>query len=128
MRIWNHDGGEVQSCGNASRCVVALTGAESLETGGGLVTGAAEGSDVEVGIGTPKFAWDEIPLSYPMDTAAVPMGWGPLEKPMALSVGNPHVVFFVPTRRRRPDRDRTLDRARAGLPRAHQRQRRCDLR
>ena len=25
MRIWNHDGGEVQSCGNASRCVVALT-------------------------------------------------------------------------------------------------------
>ena len=21
MRIWNHDGGEVESCGNASRCV-----------------------------------------------------------------------------------------------------------
>jgi diaminopimelate epimerase len=30
-----------------------------------------------------------------MDTAAVPLGWGPLEKPMALSVGNPHLVFFV---------------------------------
>ena len=44
MRIWNHDGGEVESCGNASRCVVALTGASSIETGGGVVTGAAHGS------------------------------------------------------------------------------------
>ena len=26
MRIWNRDGEEVESCGNASRCVVALTG------------------------------------------------------------------------------------------------------
>ena len=94
MRIWNHDGGEVQSCGNASRCVVALTGAKTLETGGGIVEGSNEGGTVEVSLGEPKFAWDEVPLTYPMDTAAVPMGWGPLEKPMALSVGNPHLVFF----------------------------------
>ncbi|MEO7240268.1 MAG: diaminopimelate epimerase [Sphingomicrobium sp.] len=96
MRIWNHDGGEVQSCGNASRCVVALTGAKTIETGGGVITGAADGSEIEVSIGEPKFGWDEVPVTYPMDTAAVPMGWGPLEKPMALSVGNPHLVFFVP--------------------------------
>ena len=96
MRIWNHDGGEVQSCGNASRCVVALTGAKSMETGGGIVQGSGEGEDVEVKLPAPKFGWDDIPLSYPMDTAALPMGWGPLEKPMAVSVGNPHVVFFVP--------------------------------
>ncbi len=37
-----------------------------------------------------------MPVNYPMDTKAIPMGWGPLEKPMALSVGNPHLVFFVP--------------------------------
>src|SRR6187551_2939421 len=96
MRIWNHDGGEVQSCGNASRCVVALTGAKSMETGGGIVHGSGEGEDVEVQLPAPKFGWDDIPLSYPMDTAALPMGWGPLEKPMAVNVGNPHVVFFVP--------------------------------
>jgi diaminopimelate epimerase len=96
MRIWNHDGGEVQSCGNASRCVVALTGAATIETAGGIVAGSGEGSDIEVGIGEPRFAWDEVPISYPMDTAEVPMGWGPLQKPMALSVGNPHLVFFVP--------------------------------
>ncbi len=94
MRIWNGDGGEVQSCGNASRCVVALTGATSLETGGGVVCGSVGDGTVEVSLGLPRFGWDEVPLSYPMDTAAVPMGWGPLEKPMALSVGNPHLVFF----------------------------------
>ena len=95
MRIWNHDGGEVQSCGNASRCVVALTGAGTIETGGGIVAGKGDGDEIEVSIGEPRFAWDEVPVSYPMDTAAVPMAWGPLEKPMALSVGNPHLVFFV---------------------------------
>ncbi|MGI8611022.1 MAG: diaminopimelate epimerase [Sphingomicrobium sp.] len=95
MRIWNHDGGEVESCGNASRCVVALTGAKSIETGGGVVGGAMDGTAVEVAIGEPRFGWDEVPLAYAMDTAALPMAWGELAKPMALSVGNPHLVFFV---------------------------------
>ena len=95
MRIWNHDGGEVESCGNASRCVVALTGAKTIETGGGLVVGAADGKELEVTIAEPRFGWDEVPLAYAMDTAALPMAWGELEKPMALSVGNPHLVFFV---------------------------------
>ena len=60
MRIWNHDGGEVQSCGNASRCVVALTGAKSLETGGGIVEGGTFGAEVEVSLPPPHFAWDEV--------------------------------------------------------------------
>jgi diaminopimelate epimerase len=95
MRIWNHDGGEVESCGNASRCVVALTGAKTIETSGGIVEGKADGDQIEVSLPPPSFAWDDIPLAYPMDTAALPMAWGPLEHPMALSVGNPHLVFFV---------------------------------
>ena len=95
MRIWNHDGGEVESCGNASRCVVSLTGAATIETGGGIVTGTADGDAIEVTLPPPSFDWDDIPLAYPMDTAHVPMAWGPLEHPMALSVGNPHLVFFV---------------------------------
>ena len=95
MRIWNHDGGEVESCGNASRCVVALTGANSIETGGGIVAGKSAGDEVEVSLPAPKFGWADIPLAYPMDTAPVPLGWGPLDRPMAVNVGNPHVVFFV---------------------------------
>lgn len=95
MRIWNHDGGEVESCGNASRCVVALTGAKTLETGGGIVEGKEEGTEVEVTLPPPSFGWQDIPLAYPMDTAPMPMGWGPLDNPWAVNVGNPHVVFFV---------------------------------
>ena len=37
MRIWNHDGGEVESCGNATRCVIHLTGATSIDSDGGLL-------------------------------------------------------------------------------------------
>ncbi len=99
MRIWNSDGGEVESCGNASRCVVALTGAKRIETGGGVITGAADGSDIEVAIAEPRFGWQDIPLAYAMDTAELPLAWGWMEKPMALNVGNPHVVFFVPDAR-----------------------------
>jgi diaminopimelate epimerase len=102
MRIWNSDGGEVESCGNASRCVVQLTGASTVETAGGLLEGEQMGGEVEVSIGEPRFAWDEIPLAYPMDTAALPMAWDGLEHPQALNVGNPHLVFFVPDAREVP--------------------------
>src|SRR6476620_8128504 len=94
MRIWNSDGGEVESCGNATRCVVQLTGAKRIETAGGLLEGQEVGAEVEVSIGEPKFDWDEIPLAYAMDTAALPMAWEELARPMALNVGNPHLVFF----------------------------------
>ena len=96
MRIWNSDGGEVESCGNATRCVVQLTGATRIDSDGGLLEGADLGAEVEVSMGEPRFGWDEIPLAYAMDTAALPMAWDGLEHPMALNVGNPHVVFFVP--------------------------------
>lgn len=99
MRIWNSDGGEVQSCGNATRCVVQLTGARRIDSDGGLLQGEDLGAEVEVSLPEPRFSWDEIPLAYPMDTAALPMAWDGLEQPFAVNVGNPHVVFFVPDAR-----------------------------
>ena len=95
MRIWNPDGGEVESCGNATRCVVQLTGARRIDSGGGMLEGEDLGAEVEVSIGEPRFGWDEIPLAYPLDTNPLPMAWGELIRPMALNVGNPHLVFFV---------------------------------
>jgi diaminopimelate epimerase len=102
MRIWNSDGGEVESCGNATRCVVQLTGARTIETAGGLLEGEGQGGEVEVAIGEPRFGWQEIPLAYPMDTAALPMAWDGLEQPFAVNVGNPHLVFFVADAREVP--------------------------
>ncbi len=95
MRIWNHDGGEVESCGNAARCVVALTGAETIATPAGVIEGSSKGSDVEVTIRDPRFGWAEIPISYAMDTTSLPLAWGELKNGFAVNVGNPHVVFFV---------------------------------
>jgi diaminopimelate epimerase len=95
MRIWNSDGGEVESCGNATRCVILLTGVQTIESDGGILEGENLGVEVEVSLGEPRFGWDEVPLAYPMDTNALPMAWDRLEHPQALSVGNPHVVFFV---------------------------------
>lgn len=95
MRIWNSDGSEVESCGNATRCVIQLTGATSIDTSGGLLEGKDLGAEIEVSIGEPRFGWDEIPLAYPLDTNPLPMAWEAMIRPMALNVGNPHVVFFV---------------------------------
>lgn len=93
MRIWNADGGEVEACGNATRCVVQLEGGRAtVETRGGILSGGRDGIDM----GAPRFGWDEIPLAYPMDTAAMPVGWEELQEPAAVNVGNPHVIFFVP--------------------------------
>jgi diaminopimelate epimerase len=46
-------------------------------------------------MGAPRFDWDAIPLAFAMDTAAMPLAWEELAAPMAVNVGNPHVVFFV---------------------------------
>lgn len=96
MRIWNSDGGEVESCGNAARCVALLLGGEArIETAGGILAASANGETATIDMGAPRFGWDEIPLAWAMDTAAMPVGWEELREPFAVNVGNPHVVFFV---------------------------------
>ena len=102
MRIWNSDGGEVESCGNATRCVVQLTGAKRIDSDGGPLEGLDLGAEVEVMLAGPKFGWDEIPLAYAMDTNPLPMAWEELARPVAVNVGNPHLVFFVPDAREVP--------------------------
>lgn len=101
MRIFNPDGSEAGACGNATRCVAhILGGAATIETRGGLLTAAASADGVTIDMGAPRFGWADIPLAYAMDTADMPVGWSlggtELERPSAVSMGNPHVVFFVP--------------------------------
>lgn len=97
MRIFNADGGEVEACGNASRCVALLLGGRSsIETLGGVIRGEAAADGARVDMGEPRFGWEQIPLAYAMDTSTMPVGWEELERPVAVNVGNPHVIFFVP--------------------------------
>lgn len=95
MRIFNADGGEVEQCGNALRCVAQLTAAERIETAGGLVEAASSRAGISIDMGAPRFGWEDIPLAYALDTAALPLGWDALEQGAAVNVGNPHIIFFV---------------------------------
>ena len=104
MRIHNPDGGEAEACGNATRCIANLvmeeTGAEiaRIETVAGLLTGRRQdgGRVVSVDMGAPRLDWRDIPLAKAMDTLALPGSFAGYEKPCAVSMGNPHIVFFVP--------------------------------
>ena len=97
MRIFNHDGSEVEACGNASRAVgMLLGGSQRIETLGGVIASSATTGGASVDMGPARFEWDAIPLAYAMDTLTMPVGWEDLETPAAVNVGNPHVVFFVP--------------------------------
>lgn len=96
MRIFNADGSEVEACGNATRAVGLLHGRPArIETLGGLVQASPAGSGISVEMGKPRFEWDRIPLAYAMDTHAMPVAWEELANPIAVNVGNPHVIFFV---------------------------------
>lgn len=96
MQIFNADGGEVEACGNAARCVAKLIGDETrIETDGGIIIGNATADGAIVDMGTPRFEWQSTPLAYAMDTLSMPVGWEDLQNPAAVNVGNPHVIFFV---------------------------------
>ena len=97
MRIFNADGSEVEACGNATRAVGLLHGREArIETLGGLIEARPDAGGIAVDMGEPRFGWDEIPLAYAMDTLHMPVGWEELDDPVAVNVGNPHAIFFVP--------------------------------
>jgi len=107
MRIFNADGGEVESCGNAARCVAFLLMAEaetdSVEiatTGGPLRCRSAGVDAVTVDMGPPHLDWREIPMAQAVDTASFVLpvpGFdnAALQSAAAVSVGNPHCVLFV---------------------------------
>jgi diaminopimelate epimerase len=107
MRVWNADGGAVETCGNALRCVgwmlMEANGADSvtIDTLGGPAVARRAGPDrITVDMGPPRLGWTEIPLAEEMDTRGIELQIGPIDDPVlhtpgAVSMGNPHVVFFT---------------------------------
>ncbi len=64
--------------------------------------GAVHAGDnlVTVDMGAPRLRWTEIPLAEEMDTRGIELQVGPIDAPLlhtpgCVSMGNPHVVFFV---------------------------------
>ena len=108
IEILNSDGSYAQACGNGMRCVVQALAAETgqklftFETIAGILN-AEEHEDglISVDMGVPRFGWQEIPLAEEFrDTRAIELQIGPIDAPIlhspsAVSMGNPHVVFWV---------------------------------
>ena len=105
MRIYNVDGSLSAACGNGTRCVAYALAREGkdalrLETEAGLVETRREADTVfTVDMGRPRLGWQEIPLARAIeDTRAVtldPPVAGAPSRFSAVSMGNPHAVFFV---------------------------------
>jgi len=108
IRIYNNDGSEAGACGNGMRCVAALVSAETgksslrFSTAGGVIPcWQAENGLFTVDMGAPRLRWDQIPLAEEFaDTRRIELEVGPrgapiLHSPSVVSMGNPHVVFWV---------------------------------
>lgn len=101
MRIYNADGGEVDTCGNATRCIGFLLLNETkkpvvtIETKAGVLEAKAHTKGVTVDMGAPRLGWKDIPLAREVDTLSLPLELGDAKNPVGVSMGNPHAVFFV---------------------------------
>lgn len=101
MRIFNADGGEISTCGNAIRCVADMIMQESkkkkasIETKAGLREAGKVKAGIQVNMGQPTFDWQEIPLSESRNTLHLGLAEGLLMDPVAVNMGNPHAIFFV---------------------------------
>jgi diaminopimelate epimerase len=102
MRIYNADGSEVAACGNGTRCVARLYMDDNnideciIETSADLLQCKRSDNDyVEVDMGEPKFDWQDIPLSEEQDTLSLDIDVYGLQSPVAVNIGNPHMIFFV---------------------------------
>ncbi|MBV1775426.1 diaminopimelate epimerase [Burkholderiaceae bacterium DAT-1] len=104
-RIFNNDGGEVEQCGNGSRCFVRFVHDKGLtrkreicvETAKGLIRPRLEENGmVRVDMGLPRFVPEQIPfiadeaaMYYPLEVG------GQIIEIGTVSMGNPHAVMLV---------------------------------
>ena len=107
MRIFNADGGQIDACGNASRCVAGLLSQEMgrpdvvIETNAGILLASVDGASASVDMGVPRFGWRDIPLAEEFhDTTGIELQVGPIDAPIlhtpsVVNVGNPHAIFWV---------------------------------
>ena len=106
--ILNSDGSKAQACGNGTRCVVQALAAETgkkvftFQTVAGILNAVEhEDGTISVDMGRPVFDWDRIPLAEEFhDTSRIELQIGPIDNPVlhspsAMSMGNPHAVFWV---------------------------------
>ncbi|WP_246589127.1 diaminopimelate epimerase [Desertibacillus haloalkaliphilus] len=114
MRIFNNDGSEAKNCGNGLRCVAKFAYEHGyvnertfkIETLAGLVEATVHTEDgknvdlVTVDMGEPRLKRKDLPMlgDPEAEVIAEPLELdGETLAMTAVSMGNPHVIFFVDT-------------------------------
>lgn len=99
LDFWNSDGSRAGACGNATRCVSdyvmrgAGLAAVRLVTARGELSALRRADGlVSVNMGQPQLDWAEVPLAAATETLHLPLAGDPV----AVGMGNPHCIFFVP--------------------------------
>ncbi|TVP71822.1 MAG: diaminopimelate epimerase [Rhodobacteraceae bacterium] len=98
LDFWNADGTCAGACGNATRCVAARLMAElgrdslRIRTARGLLHAEKRGAQVWVNMGAPILEWQGIPLAHAADLLHLPLPGDPV----AVGMGNPHCIHFLP--------------------------------
>jgi|TARA_B100001964_G_C14203896_1_gene587187 diaminopimelate epimerase len=107
LTFYNSDGNEIKACGNGSRCAAYLLMKEnnikkiSLKTKAGILPAELDNKNlVSINMGQPNFKWKKIPLLKEMDNKnlkikIISIDGKEITGGFSLSVGNPHVIFFV---------------------------------
>ncbi|APV49824.1 diaminopimelate epimerase [Betaproteobacteria bacterium GR16-43] len=104
-RIYNADGGEVEQCGNGSRCFARFVRDEGLTTKSAIRVETASGvivpeilpsGEVRVDMGPPRFEPRDVPFEGPADQVTHSLDVdGDRVAVTVLSMGNPHAVQVV---------------------------------
>ena len=107
LKFFNSDGGEISACGNGSRCAAYFLMKEAksqkmlmFTKAGSLEATLSNNNLVTINMGKPNFEWNRIPLSKKMDNTDLKIKINNIDGKefnggYALSIGNPHVIFFV---------------------------------
>ena len=103
LDMFNADGSVAGACGNGTRCVAELIMAERntdkvvIRTISGDLPAWRTDKDapISVQMGPVHTNWQDIPLTRDLDTLFLDLGLADFGSATALSVGNPHAVFFV---------------------------------
>ena len=106
LKFYNSNGEEIGACGNGSRCIAYMLMKEKsakkiiLKTESRILNAQLSNNIVSLNIGKPIFNWKNIPLINEMDNKNLKIKISNnndevTEGGFALSVGNPHIIFFV---------------------------------
>lgn len=101
MAIYNADGSVAEACGNATRCVAKYINEQTkqsnitIEFNDFISKCKVNGKNYSCNMGCPKMSWKDIPLANPMDCLELDFHRYDLPAPVAVNIGNPHVVFFI---------------------------------